>query len=142
MSRRTNLATREQAPFLEMVAGVGAGRVYDLTTNKLTVGRAEENDIVISSEAVSRHHAVFEQDDAGYWIVRDNQSKNGVQVNGTTVAEARVNPGDIIQVGNFAFRFSDGQLQPAGENAMAVAAPTPQGMDAYVAPPVAKKKPN
>lgn len=129
---------RDSPPFLEMVAGGEIGQIYDLHQGRLTVGRAVENDIVVSSEAVSRHHATFEQDAAGNWLVRDNQSKNGVQVNGTTVQEMRLQPGDIVQVGNFVFRFNDTGADAASSEVPPQANPA----EVYIPPPAPKKKPN
>lgn len=120
-----------------MVAGGDVGQIYDLNRERLTVGRAVENDIVVSSEAVSRHHATFEQDASGNWFVRDNQSKNGVQVNGTTVKEMRLQPGDIVQVGNFVFRYNN-----TGDAGSSEIPPQANPADTYLPPPAPKKKPN
>ena len=64
-----------------------------------TIGRSDDNDIVVATEAVSRYHAVIERVPEGYWVIRDNQSKNGVQVNGIQIEEARLREGDVVQVG-------------------------------------------
>ena len=38
--------------------------------------------------------------------VRDNGSKNGISVNGIRMEEAELKEGDIVQVGDFIFRFN------------------------------------
>ncbi len=139
--RGTSLATQDLAPFLEMVAGGTPGEMFALTNATLTVGRSDDNDIVAVSEAVSRYHAVFELDQEGYWCVRDNQSKNGVQVNGQSVQVSRLAPGDLIQVGNFAFRFSEGADEAKADYAVEPVRPQPS-LDSMQMPTSAKKKPN
>jgi pSer/pThr/pTyr-binding forkhead associated (FHA) protein len=74
----------------------------------VTIGRGSENDLVISSSAVSRTHAavVLRQ---GRWYVEDRGSYNGTFLNGT-----RVNPGtplplrhaDRIEIGGEALLLS------------------------------------
>ena len=147
MSRRTNLATVEQTPFLEMLSGGQPGQIFELVNNSLSIGRSDDNDIVAPSEAVSRYHAVFQRDEEGNWCVRDNQSKNGVQVNGAPVQIARLAPGDLVQVGNYSFRYGEGAAMTEPEEEMggyaspameADAEPIP-GFDPGARP---KKKPN
>lgn len=102
-----NLAVPSQPPHLEMVSGGPAGQIFDLAREQISIGRSEDNDIVVVSEAVSRRHAVLEKGPDERWMVRDNQSKNGVVVNGNPVHEAQLQAGDIVQIGNFVFRFNE-----------------------------------
>ncbi len=76
------------------------GRTYTLS-NVLTIGRLEENDIVITDDSfVSSHHARIEVRPEGVWIV-DLQSTNGTLVNGQRLASERsLRKGDRIQVGS------------------------------------------
>jgi transcriptional regulator with GAF, ATPase, and Fis domain len=41
----------------------------------------------------------------GRWIARDRDSKNGMILNGRTVAEAELSDGDLVQLGHTFFRF-------------------------------------
>jgi len=141
MSRRTNLALMDQVPFLEMLAGGTPGEIYSLEREKLSIGRSDDNDIVAVSEAVSRYHAIFERDEEGLWTVRDNQSKNGVQVNGQSVQSIRLQPGDLIQVGNYAFRFGEAAADSLPE-ASPLAEPESSDVPGFGAVSEPKKKPN
>lgn len=141
MSTKSNsvnraLAKTEDSPFLEVVAGSDKGKAYDISGDRLTIGRNDNNDIVVPSDSVSRYHAVLERTNAGEFIVRDNQSKNGVQVNGTAVGEATLRDGDVVQVGAFVFRFNDpANAKPAGESGVELAP-----VDEFSAAPVANVK--
>lgn len=85
--------------FLEVWRPAGADLVQ-LTVERLTIGRAPGNDIVLADDGqVSRTHAVLERLGAG-WSVRDVSSRNGTFVNGTRVSgETRVGPGDELRIG-------------------------------------------
>ncbi len=92
-------------PFLEQTGGVGKGRTFELSRDILSLGRTEDNEIVIKSESVSRCHAYFKRNAAGSWMVQDNKSKNGIKVNGKKILESNLQPGDVITIGDFIFSF-------------------------------------
>jgi FHA domain/Domain of unknown function (DUF1707) len=72
---------------------------------RVTIGRAEDCDCVISEPTVSRHHAELRRD-GERWLLCDLGSRNGTRVNGmrlTTTTE--VHPGDRISLGDARFRF-------------------------------------
>jgi len=91
-------------PILELVAGPNKGRIIELSSERIAMGRAAENEIVLSGEGISRQHAILTLVD-GQWLIRDNESKNGILVNAEKVPEAWLKTGDLIQVGHFVFRF-------------------------------------
>lgn len=90
---------------LEIAAGAGI-RVLQLREHRITIGRSEENDLVIGHDStVSRHHAVLEKIDAR-WRVRDLRSRNGTYVNGGRVSSpTTVNPGDRLKFGDTSVTF-------------------------------------
>ena len=71
---------------------------------QLRIGRTPDNDIVIDNLAVSRLHAVLEQD-KGEFYVRDCDSLNGTLVNGRRVGRARLEDGDEIVIGKHSIVF-------------------------------------
>ena len=75
------------------------GQTFTLS-NALTVGRVDDNDIVITDDSfVSSHHARIEIRPDSVWVL-DLKSTNGTFVNGQRVTDARsVRKGDRIQVG-------------------------------------------
>ena len=107
MTRHSLIPKMSTSPRLEQVMGPGGSQVFELSYDRITVGRNDNNDIVLQSEAVSRHHAVFEREE-GQYVVRDNDSKNGIQVNGVLVKEHILSDHDLVAIGNFAFRYIEG----------------------------------
>lgn len=67
-------------------------------SGKLTVGRSEDNDIVIPYAAVSRHHAIIEIRGNGVDIV-DSGSLNKLRVNGTAYERIRMANGTKVVIG-------------------------------------------
>ncbi|HSN55904.1 MAG TPA: FHA domain-containing protein [Candidatus Sulfomarinibacteraceae bacterium] len=61
------------------------------------IGSRPDNDIVIDQKDVSRHHAVLRVQDAGLHVT-DLDSKNGTFINGTQVASATFNCGDMVHL--------------------------------------------
>ncbi len=74
-----------------------------------TIGRANDNDIVIQDVLASRHHAFLVQSPLGTEI-RDARSVNGTFVNGVRVGSAVLSEGDVITIGNVDLVFTNGNL--------------------------------
>jgi hypothetical protein len=75
-----------------------------LRAGRLFVGRTEDNDLVLPSLYVSRRHAVLLIADGGAYVV-DMRSRNGTQVNGRTITDEALEPGDLIGIGNYRLGF-------------------------------------
>src|SRR5262249_60552158 len=87
-----------------------------LPATTLRIGRAPENDIVVSDPTVSRQHAEIRHVSGAYRIV-DLDSSHGTFLNGQRVTDEELSEGDIVRVGSSAFRLADQELQevPADE---------------------------
>jgi ABC-type multidrug transport system ATPase subunit len=75
----------------------------------MTIGRANDNDIVIQDVLASRHHAFLVESPLGTEI-RDASSINGTFVNGVRVGSAVLSEGDVVTIGNIDLAFTDGTL--------------------------------
>ena len=99
-------------PALEIAAPDGGRRVLTLEKQRVTIGRARENDLFLPDRWLSRHHAEIRHSDDGYWVF-DMGSKNGTLVNRIPVRESqRLRSGDIITLGEHSITFSDGDSAP------------------------------
>jgi hypothetical protein len=63
------------------------------------VGRSRDNDIVLTEPTVSRHHAQVRLRFGAYTLF-DNDSQHGTYVNEIRIREHRLQPGDVILMGN------------------------------------------
>ena len=90
----------------------GRPQVFNLAKNEATIGRSNDNDIVLNDFSVSRRHAYLKKED-GAWFLYDNQSTNGVRVNDQLVPRGAVKDGDEATVGTFLLRFREEQAVPA-----------------------------
>jgi ABC transport system ATP-binding/permease protein len=82
------------------------------STSKLagsvTIGRANDNDIVIPDVLASRHHATLVLTPLGTEI--QDRSVNGTFVNGTRVGSAILAEGDVVTIGNIDLVVNSGTL--------------------------------
>jgi MoxR-like ATPase len=93
---------------LRIIAGKNKDTRISLASPPLTIGRADDNRVVLSPEiAASRHHAELSEDD-GVWAVRDLGSLNGTFVNGERIEWPRVlRLGDKIKIASEVMVFED-----------------------------------
>ena len=84
----------------------GRQQTFTVLKDVLSIGRANDNDIVLNDFSVSRRHAYLKKED-GAWVIHDNQSTNGVRVNDQLVPTATVKDGDAAVIGTFVLRFRD-----------------------------------
>ncbi|MGW5423243.1 FHA domain-containing protein [Streptomyces sp. NPDC003943] len=88
---------------------------YEMTLGRvMRIGRALENELVVSDLQVSRNHAEFHATPDGRFEIRDLGSHNGTYVNGQPIPKggtALLGPNDIVGVGHSTFRIVGNQLE-------------------------------
>lgn len=94
---------------LRLMNGPGKDRTFTIRTAQTAIGRALDNDLVLESSDVSRHHARIEHGQEGYRIV-DLGSTNGTRINGERVQSGVLRDGDEIEFGSLRLRFLPYQL--------------------------------
>jgi serine phosphatase RsbU (regulator of sigma subunit) len=80
---------------------------FVLDDRSITIGRSPRCDIHLRHEAVSRTHARLESRDGGWHLIDDN-SANGILVNGRRTRSTRLTPGDVISIRPFSLNFLGG----------------------------------
>ena len=92
---------------VEVVDGPDAGEASKATSEHLTVGTADGNDLVLSDPTVSRYHLELVRGDQGIEVV-DHGSTNGTIHQGVRIQRAVVRPGTVLSLGRTAIRIGDG----------------------------------
>ncbi|MFI9271965.1 FHA domain-containing protein [Kitasatospora sp. NPDC052896] len=82
----------------------------------IRIGRALDNDIVVSDLQVSRHHAELRQLPDGRYEIVDLGSHNRIYVNGQPVQRQLLGPQDRLTVGHSSFQLVGDQLQEFIDN--------------------------
>jgi ABC-type multidrug transport system ATPase subunit len=77
----------------------------------MRIGRALENELVVSDLQVSRYHAEFRAHPDGRYEIVDLGSHNGTYVNGQPVQRHLLGPNDIVGVGHSTFRLVGDRLE-------------------------------
>jgi len=77
---------------------------WEMDRPRLRVGRTPDNDIVIDNLAVSRLHALIEEE-KGEYFVKDCDSLNGTEVNGERVKRRRLMDGDEVTIAKHTIQF-------------------------------------
>jgi pSer/pThr/pTyr-binding forkhead associated (FHA) protein len=102
---RPAAATAERGFILTVVAGMNPGKEF-FFEQAATIGRVENNDVVLVEPGVSRNHARV-RDEMGVFLLEDMGSANGTRLNGEVVKEPEVlRDGDYITLGSSTLQFS------------------------------------
>ncbi len=90
---------------LEITKGKRKGEIIEINKDNFSIGRAEDNDLVLTDGTISRHQCFIVKIDDKYELV--DKSKNGTYVNGKFINKEKVplHPNDIIEIGIFVLRF-------------------------------------
>ncbi len=89
---------------LVVVKGASRGKEHVLSGDVIRVGKAEDNDLVLPEETVSRVHLEILRDAKGY-LLRDLHSTNGTFLDGAEIREAYIRAGSVITVGTVQLKF-------------------------------------
>ena len=76
----------------------------EMNKDEMTIGRSADSDIVLDNAGVSSHHAWLQKEAGGY-VIDDNNSSNGVFVNGKKIGQHRLEYRDEIQIYNYVLKY-------------------------------------
>lgn len=95
--------TGEKRGVLYFVADKGNGEAIKLRRDATIFGR-EKGDIIVQDHEISSTHCQI-QNIGGVYHIFDMNSTNGTFVNNERVVKAKLNPGDVVTVGQTSFKF-------------------------------------
>ena len=108
---------KTRTAYLIMIKGRHVGKMYKLGFERVVLGRSGSAEIKIEDQGVSREHA-YVQNQGGALILVDNNSTNGVFVNGNRIRTHALVEGDRVQIGEnsmLKFDFADEVEEKAQE---------------------------
>lgn len=80
-----------------------------LAGRTIRIGRHEDNDIRLADSSVHRYHAVIQRTPEEAFVIIDVSGKegNGIRINGARTAQARLEDGDVIELGRAKLKFEN-----------------------------------
>ena len=117
-------------PRLIVIKGADEGKQFELTGDRLPLGRDSTNRIKLCDTEVSRRHAEFVRSGDAYRL-QDVGSANGSWVNGQPARDVLLQPGDQIQIGQTILVYSAGRNEspPPGDLADRISLITRQDVE-------------
>jgi len=97
--------SRGERARLKVIQGREVGAVYILTGDSVSIGRGEENDVVLMDLKASRNHAQLMASESGTWAIKDLGSSNGILIRGRPLREGFLRTGDVITIGETVLEF-------------------------------------
>ena len=78
----------------------------------IRIGRHKDNDLRLADSSVHRYHALIQRTLEADFVITDlsGENGNGVHVNGERTDRARLNDGDVIQLGRAKLKFESASL--------------------------------
>ena len=109
------------------------GRTFELSIERTTVGRVEDNTFQIADSSVSSHHAEILLRGSDI-VVKDLNSTNGTFINNEKISETVLKPGQTLRFGQVELKIDDGKPVSAPPPAAVAGAPAPAPAPAPAAP--------
>jgi len=81
---------------------------------RISIGRTNDNDIVLENRGVSRKHAIIEFNDNAAVII-DNESLNGTFVNSRRISEKVLRDSDIVTIGKYQLVYESEATSPTND---------------------------
>lgn len=90
--------------YIRVYCGNDLRKQFELGEDQVSIGRTEDNTLVLADASVSKQHAAIVYENGEYYIT-DLGSSNGVFLNNQKIEKAKLKYWDEIQIHNFVIRF-------------------------------------
>jgi hypothetical protein len=109
-SNRTRIAYAEVKPLAYLITQDEKSKSYPVTSSTWRIGRSLDNEMTIPDNSISRRHAEIQRESNGQFVVYDRGSSNGVYVNNKKISRHILSEGEILEIGDVFFRFTQNPL--------------------------------
>jgi hypothetical protein len=103
LTKPAPLSDNEKLPSAFMI--LWNEEIYELTKNVTSIGRRDDNDLIIDNLRVSRVHAQIRRIKNSYMLF-DIDSTSGTKVNGHLIKQHQLSNGDVIEIADVPLIFS------------------------------------
>jgi pSer/pThr/pTyr-binding forkhead associated (FHA) protein len=83
-----------------VVKGLEEGVTQPFSEDRITIGRRNDNQVVLDADNISRHHVSIERRD-GLYFFHDLGSANGTYLNDQRTDTAQLSDSDRLRIGNY-----------------------------------------
>ncbi|MFH1969903.1 MAG: FHA domain-containing protein [Verrucomicrobiota bacterium] len=102
--------------YLMGMSGSVKGQKFEIRKDRMTIGRNQINDLVLTDEAVSSQHCYVAKRGESY-VLHDLNSTNGTLLNFERITdEVELKPKQVIQLGSCEFMFNGDSEDGAGSS--------------------------
>lgn len=101
-----------------------AGQEFEVVGPTVWLGRGHDNDVVLQDPGISRRHARIESPEPGRFVLYDNDSANGVLVDGKRIRQVELAPGQRFTLGSTVLELAGDPQEAAPAPAAPVAGQT------------------
>lgn len=106
--------------YLTGMSGSVKGQKFEIRKDRMTIGRNQINDVVLTDEAVSSQHCYVAKRGERY-ILHDLNSTNGTMLNSERLTdEVELKPKHVIQIGSCGFMFNGDAEEGSGASTAAM----------------------
>lgn len=99
-------------PSIQFTTPSGSSGQLEITAERMSLGRADDNQLIISDDSVSSHHGEVSFD-GSTWIFTDLGSTNGTKISGERVEALQLDHGGSFTLGDVECVFIGDEEAPA-----------------------------
>ncbi len=96
---------------IQFTTPAGASAEAEFVAERMRIGRAADNHLVIADESVSSHHGEIALEN-GVWVLTDLGSTNGTKIGGERVERVELAHGGSFTLGHVECLFLDDEAAP------------------------------